>query len=340
MGNSEDPAVFNIAQIEALPVTGEEITSATLTDPTLHKVLQYTRKGWPSNTPQHLQPYHSRRDELSVEGDCLLWGTRVVVPQQLRATVLDELHQGHPGVVRMKAVGRSHAWWPCIDRDIEQKAKSCVDCQSNRHAPPKAPLHPWAWPTQPWQRVHIDYAGPVAGRMLLVAVDAHSKWPEVLVMKSSTSAHTIVALRDMFARWGLPEQLVTVNGTQFTSEEFQAFLRSNGIKHIRTAPYHPATNGSAERLVQTVKQALKAGMHRGAVLEQCLASFLLQYRNTPHATTGVAPSLLPCGRKLRTRLELLRSSTISSHVQQQQGRQKQGHDKSATHRMFEVGQRV
>ena len=90
----------------------------------------------------------------------------------------------------------------------------------------------------------------------------------------------------MFARWGIPEQLVSDNGPQFMSEEFGAFLASNGVKHIRIAPYHPSSNGAAERLVQTVKQALRAGLLKGSGVEQYLASFLLQYRNTPYATTG------------------------------------------------------
>ena len=104
--------------------------------------------------------------------------------------------------------------------------------------------------------------------MLLIIVDAHSKWPEVCVMDSTTSAKTIVALREVFARFGLPKQLVSDNGPQFTSVEFNQFLKTNGVKHIRSAPYHPATNGAAERLVQTVKRSLKAG-HRSALLHSC-----------------------------------------------------------------------
>ena len=114
------------------------------------------------------------------------------------------------------------------------------------------------------QHIHVDYAGPVAGKMLLVVVDAHSKWPEVVPMPSSTTARTIQALRDMFARWGIPEQLVSDNGPQFTSDEFRVFMQSNGVKHIRTAPYHPATNGAAERFIQTVKRALHTGLQRGS----------------------------------------------------------------------------
>ena len=111
-------------------------------------------------------------------------------------------------------------------------------------------------------------------------------------MSTTTAAKTITALREMFARYGLPEQVVTDNGLQFTSTEFRQFLTTNGVKHILCSPYHPSSNGAAERLVQTVKQVLKAGCQKGESFEQLLASFLLQYRTTPHATTGVPPGSL------------------------------------------------
>ena len=95
----------------------------------------------------------------------------------------------------MKALARSHVWWPSMDK--EDLVRQCANCQRECHMPAKAPLHPWAWPALPWQRIHVDYAGPVAGKMLFVVVDAHSKWPEVVPMSSSTTARTIQALRDM-----------------------------------------------------------------------------------------------------------------------------------------------
>ena len=90
--------------------------------------------------------------------------------------------------------------------------------------------------------------------MFLVVVDAHSKWPEVILVSSTTSSLTIEVLRDLFARFGIPEQIVSDNGAQFVFEEFQAFIRSNGIGHITSAPYHPVANSLAEKAVQTFKQ--------------------------------------------------------------------------------------
>ncbi len=175
--------------------------------------------------------------------------------------------------------------------------------------PAVAPLHPWVWPNSPWKRIHIDYAGPFLNKMFLVVVDAHSKWPEVIQMSSTTSQNTTEALQALFARYGLPEQIVSDNGAQFTSQEFSDFVQANGIKHIRSAPYHPSTNDQAERFVQTFKRAMKAGEREGRSLKTRLAQFLLSYRSTPHATTNVSPSKLFLQRKIRTRFDLLKPST-------------------------------
>ena len=117
---------------------------------------------------------------------CVMWGNRVIVPPKLRQRVLEELHTGHLGVVKMKAMARSYVWWPGLDAQIEEKCKTCVSCQRIQKTPSLTPLHPWPWPTAPWQRIHIDFAGPFEGRMFFVVVDAHSKWPEVIVMDSTT----------------------------------------------------------------------------------------------------------------------------------------------------------
>ena len=148
----------------------------------------------------------------------------------------------------MKSCARAHFWWPRLDKEVENLVSSCQQCQANINMPAAAPLHPWIWPTTPWQRVHVDYAGPFQGKSFLIAVDTHSKWPEVFDISSTTTVKTIAVLRHLFSAYGLPEQIVTDNGPQFISEEFRTFLRRNGVKHIRSAPYHPASNGAVEGL--------------------------------------------------------------------------------------------
>ena len=168
-------------------------------------------------------------------------------------------------------------------------------------------------------------------------VDAHSKWLEIEMVSSATSAHTIAKLRGMFATHGLPQLVVSDNGAVFTSGEFKEFLERNGIRHVRSAPYHPASNGLAERYVQTFKTSLKKS---GEVdVQQQLSQFLFCYRTTPHSTTGVPPAQLLMGRRLQTRLDLMRPS-VASRVTRAQARQKAGHDKTSQDRQFTLGDSV
>ena len=197
-------------------------------DPVMSKVLQFTLQGWPNQVAPEFKPFYNRSKELSIEDSCIMWGNRVVIPPQGRQQLLDELY-------RMKNLARSYLWWPGMDTDIEQKAKKCNQCQTNQKRLPVAPLHPWEWPGKPWGRIHIDYAGPFQGRMFLVIVDSHSKWLEVHVTHSASSAVTIEKLQTTFAALGLPEIIVSDNGTSFTSQEFQTFLKQNGIQHVRTS---------------------------------------------------------------------------------------------------------
>ncbi len=315
------------------------IKSITRTDPVLSKVLLFSRTGWPTEVADNLKPYHLRRSELTVEGGCLLWGTRVIIPQRLRESMLQELHRDHLGIVRMKSVARSYVWWSGLDRDLEQLARSCRPCQVVKQTPPTVPLHPWVWPAHPWQRIHIDYAGPFLGKHYLLVVDAHSKWPEIFEMKSTTAEKTISILRRLFAQFGLPHQVVSDNGPQFTSDEFKLFMQSNGIKHIRSTPYHPATNGAVERLVRTFKESMKAGHYDRLSVQHRLQNFLLTYRSTPHSTTGETPSLLFLGRHLRTRLDLIRPS-VEEKVMDRQATQKRYHDQHSRMRKLKQGDEV
>ncbi|XP_029965625.1 uncharacterized protein K02A2.6-like [Salarias fasciatus] len=268
--------IFYFKEVTAAPVTSTHVKKHTHTDPELSEVVDIVTRGRGGEMTPKLQPYMSRRNELSVQAGCLLWGYRVIIPPPLRERVLSKLHTGHCGVVRMKEIARSYFWWPGLDAAIEEKAKSSSDCEKLRNQPQLAPLHPWEWPEEPWQRIHIDFAGPLENHMFLAAVDAHSKWPEVAVMKNTSSYRTIEELRSMFSRYGLPKQLVSDNGLQPVSEEFETFMEKNGIQHIKSAPFHPATNGLAERFVQTMKHALKSSPSSQS-LNRRLNAFLLSY---------------------------------------------------------------
>ena len=163
-------------------------------------------------------------------------------------------------MMKVKQLSHSYVWWPCIDNEIEKLIKE----------------QRVSTPTQPWARVHLDFVGPFMGKNFLIAMD------QVIEMTSTTTANTIRVLREIFTRYGLPKQLVSDNGLQFVSYEF---CKSNGIKHYCVAPYHLASNGLAERMVQSFKQSMKKSSTDGIPFQHRLANFL----STPHATTNTPP---------------------------------------------------
>ena len=312
---SEDEfSVCAVQQVETLlPVTASQIETETRRDPTLSRVVEFIRRGWPEHVEEALQAYKAKQAELTVEKGCILWGMRVVVPEKLRGQVLKELHQGHQGIVKMKQLSRAHVWWPNLDQDIDLKVRACKNCWEKRPNPVKTSLHPWEFARGPWQRIHADFAGPVKGSYYLVVVDSFSKWLEVEKMKEITSSKTINVMKKLFACWGIPLQLVTDNGTQFVSAEFQLFLKQHGVKHYTTAPYKPSSNGAAERAVGSLKSFLRAS-------GDDVNEFLMAYRNTPQQTTGRSPSELMMGRTVRTRLDLLKPS-LQEDVRRKQSEQ-------------------
>ncbi|XP_062589262.1 uncharacterized protein K02A2.6-like [Saccostrea cucullata] len=325
-----------------LPISSQEIAMATRRDPILSRVYDFTLNGWPAHVEDSdLQPFFDRRNELTLEKGLLMWGMRVVIPDKFRGRLLLELHDEHLGMSRTKALARGYLWWPYLDRDIEDMVERCSACASTRNTPKESPLHPWIWASRPGQRVHIDYA-EYKGQSFLVIVDSYSKWLEVIPVKSTTSSNTIEKLRTWFASVGIPEEIVSDNGPQFTSSEFQDFMKHSGVKHTLVPPYHPQSNGLAERGVQILKKALKRqdfDGHRWS-LQQRLANFLLRYRITPHSTTGTSPAELFLKRQLRTRLSCIKPNLRES-VEKKQQKMKEQHDGGQCKvREFQGGEQV
>ena len=144
----------------------------------------------------------------------------MVIPPTGRESVSVELHGGHPGVSHMKSLACGLVWWPNLDTEIEKMVGQCLSCQQCQPSPPAAPMQPWSWPANPWSCLHIDFAGPVAGKMILVVVDTKSKWIEAYPMAAATAGTTIQQLRQLFAQFGIPQLIMLLN------------LKLNGIHHI------------------------------------------------------------------------------------------------------------
>ena len=338
-GESRVVSIIQEESQKELPLRAVQIAQETRRDSILHQVYTYVLSGWPSKVSDDIQPFYRIRNDLSTTNGCIVWGLRTIIPLCFRSKLLKHLHSTHSGMGRMKADARRYFWWPLLDKDIENLASQCQTCSENSKQPPKVPLQQWPIPEVPWQRIHIDFMGKFLGHYYLIVVDAHSKWLEVMVMNNITASKTIDALLALFSHYGLCEEIVSDNGSQFTSDEFAEFCACNGIRHIRTSPGHAQSNGQAERYVDTVKSALTKGMADGGTLSEVLNKFLFSYRTTPHATTNVSPAELFLKRQLRTVLDLLRPTAADSSSKARQ-RYQRNFDRHTRERDFYPGDMV
>ncbi|XP_063374893.1 uncharacterized protein K02A2.6-like [Cydia amplana] len=299
---------INFVVDDTLPITFNTLREECIRDLTLRQVIKYVQDGWPRKiSDSDIRPYFLCRNQLSVENGCLMRGHKIVIPSRLQTKILAELHKSHLGIVKCKAEARSRLWFPGIDKAIESTIGSCLVCSQLRPTPPRAPLAVWPYPQQVFYRIHTDILGPVNNKSYLVVVDAYSKWVEVYLLNNTTSNAIIAKLYDFMSRFGLMHTLVSDNGTCFSSNEFAHFCAVNGISHITSPAYNPASNGQAESFVKVVKKGIRACLLSSSAKEvdQNLLKYLFDYRNSVHTTTGVSPAQLVFGRKLRSRLDLI-----------------------------------
>ena len=296
------------------------VVRETAKDPILSQLMRFVKEGWPHAFSEELKDFKKLENSLSTENGCVFYGLRVIIPSTLRNHILKLLHLGHFGIQRMKQLARSTVYWPRIDFDIEDLCRKCTSCGQFQNKPDKPSIHPWMMPEKPWSRLHLDHAINFLGRNWLVLVDAYSKYPCIHPTTSTSSKSTSAILEQEFAHFGYPHTLVTDNATTFMSQEFQAWCKQRGIVHLTGAPYHPATNGAAERLIQSFKQALRKS---SLPPKEALQEFLMQYRRIPFAS-GLSPSELLNGRRIRTKIDTLVPS-IPHLLQGRQSKQASKH---------------
>ena len=204
----------------------EQILRATEGDSILQEAINHTRHGWPihmnSIFRSELRDYFVMRSELSESRGLLLYRNRVVVPETLRSEILRNIHDGHLGLAKCRARAQDSVWWPGITQDICNLINHCEFCQTHRQSQQREPLKYTPLPSRPWQRIAADLC-ELDGKHFLVVIDYFSRFIEIAFLPSITSAQVIGKMKNMFARWGIPEELVSDNGTQFTSEAFHLF---------------------------------------------------------------------------------------------------------------------
>lgn len=241
----------------------------------------------------------------------LLRGDRIVPPTSLRAAILRQAHEGHPGAEVMKRRLRSKVWWPKMDNEVDVFVKKCFSCTLVSRPEPPPPLSRTSLPAQAWDFVAIDYMGPLpSGDHVLVVVDYFSRFVEIGFTKSPSSSETIRLLWRCFARHGFPARLKTDNAQAFKSVEFTTFLEEYGVEHVTSPPLWPQANGEVERQNQSLLKRLKIAAAEGKHLEIEACKFLLLQNSTPHSTTGVPPAQLIFNRKLRDKLPCISQPSV------------------------------
>ena len=206
VAENEASRAIPIQEIEEASAEDDEITM-------LRKCVQ--TNDWTVGEPA----FKAVRNGLTLLGKLVLRGTRLFIPRKLRKQVLELAHEGHQWIVKTKQRLRTKVWWPGIDRETEQRCRTCHGCQLVCKPLHPEPMKRTELPTQPWKKLAADLLGPLpTGEYLLVVVDYFSRFFEVAITKSVTSGKMINCLEEMFATHGLPLSIKMDNGGQFVSE--------------------------------------------------------------------------------------------------------------------------
>ena len=321
-------AYVNFLTDHAVPkaMTLFEIQEATKNDPTLQRLAEIIRTNkWDSISKitdenvniAELKLFSKLKHELTLNEkfNVILRDTRLVMPSSLRQKSIDIAHEGHQGLVKTKRLLRTKIWFPQIDKMVQQMIAKCIPCQATGPDNRPEPLQMNELPPTPWHTVHIDFCGPFpTGEYLLVVIDAYSRFPEVDIVSSTSAKVTVPKLERIFATHGIPHTLKSDNGPPFPGREFYTFMKELGTKHKPSIPLSPQGNGEAESFMKPLEKAIRTAVAENKNWKRVIFKFLLNYRATPHSTTGKSPAELLFNRKIHTKLpELVLENDADIH---------------------------
>ena len=238
-----------------LSVSGEryeEFQKETKVDPELQAaVLTMGRNGWPDRkqqVPLEARPYWTFRDEVATANGLLFKGTRLIAPKVMRPEMLRQIHKSHLGIAKCRQRAKEVLFWPGMSLDVKQMVTNCSVCADFAKKQPTEPLKPTAPPSLSWQKIVTDLF-EFQGEHYSLSVCYCSKFPEVTKMESLRSSVVVEELKRQFGVHGIPAEVVSDNGPQFSSSEFHEFAKEYGFKYVTSSPHYPKANGEAERAV-------------------------------------------------------------------------------------------
>ena len=322
-----------------LPMSEEKLRKLqmeTANDAVLQNLKSVVLNGWPEyycQIPDDLHPCWDFKEQISIYDDILFKGEKVIVLQSLKPEMLAAIHQSHLGVEACKKRAREILFWPGLAQDIQDVVNKCSVYNSLKSHQPKEPLKPHIVPDRPWQMVGTDMF-EFESRTYLATVDYYSGFFKFDYLSSTKSASVITKLKSQFAQHGIPDKLISDNGSQFSRAEFENFERTWGFKHTTSSPHYPQSNGMAERAVQTAK-----GILRKAKLDhQDPYQALLVYHNTPRDAVLGSPVQRLFYQRMKTTLptseglltpQIVEPVCVKARLQELKQQQKLHYDKGS-----------
>lgn len=304
---------------DALP---DEIAQAQDKDTSLSKIRTMVKEGKEKDTPKGnmkfvmerkllYRVFTSKPDEKQVR--------QLVVPTKYRNDVMKVGHEtlfaGHLGSRKSSDRIMSSFYWPGIQADVRRYCRSCDICQrtTSKGRTMKVPLGQMPLIEVPFQRIAVDIVGPIhpitekGNRYILTIVDYATRYPEAVALPGIEAERVAEALVEVFSRVGVPAEILTDRGTQFTSGVMAEVSRLLSMKQLVTTPYHPQCNGLVERFNGTLKEMLKKMCsEKPKTWDRYLSAVLFAYREAPQESLGFSPFELLYGRTVRGPVTILK----------------------------------
>ncbi|UYV68635.1 K02A2.6-like, partial [Cordylochernes scorpioides] len=297
--------IATVNVMETLSVCSDtvlRIREETSSDPILCEVKKLILNGWPPNknqTSMLTREYWNFREELTVQDGIILKNDRIVIPNKLRAEMIMKTHQGHIGINSSMRRARDNIFWPGMNAQIGQEIENCSICLSNSQNQVREPMKSHKIPNYPWERISLDIF-EIFKQNYLIIVDHYSDFFEVECLENTTSEYIIECCKRQFSRYGIPQIIVSDNGRQFTSTEFQKFSKEWQFQHSTSSPLHSQGNGKAEAAVKIAKNLLKKSKQENSDFWQNL----LNWRNTPTIDIDSSPVQRIMSRRTRAILPI------------------------------------